>query len=353
MPTNLIINGTFDQGNTGWSGNDLETWAPERAYLGGGSDNRVAEMDGNRGQTTVMEQTFTVDDPLATELTIDAAMRNAALNDVGSDGFQVEILDSDGNVLVNETIYPDDNVFDTYTIPVEFTEAGDYTLRMTEVGDNDSLGAIIDNVTLMVCFAGETCLQMADGTEREARRISVGDFVMTANGPKNVKWVGRKHVSAEDMRTDPSLRPIRIVQGALGQGLPKRALCVSRQHRMLITSGAGEVLVAAHRLTELPGVYVDKDRMAVDYTHILFEEHELVFAEGAPSESLLVAPRSLAALEPDARAELTKLFPDLIDQAEKAASARLIPEGPAVRCLLNELVANDHPALKDWEPLSV
>ena len=51
------------------------------------------------------------------------------------------------------------------------------------------------------------------------------------------------------------------MQGALGNGLPRRDLLVSRQHRMLVRSsiagrmfGDKEVLVAAHHLTALPGV---------------------------------------------------------------------------------------------------
>ncbi|WHP69702.1 hypothetical protein [Phaeobacter inhibens] len=59
----LIINGTFDSGSANWGGTDLETSYTENAYLGNGSSNRVAEMDGQSGQTTVMEQSFTVNNP--------------------------------------------------------------------------------------------------------------------------------------------------------------------------------------------------------------------------------------------------------------------------------------------------
>ena len=54
MPiTNVIVNGTFDQGSTGWSVVDPETHHVEGSYLGNGSTNHVAEMDGHSGQTTV------------------------------------------------------------------------------------------------------------------------------------------------------------------------------------------------------------------------------------------------------------------------------------------------------------
>ena len=52
--------------------------------------------------------------------------------------------------------------------------------------------------------------------------------------------------------------------------------------------GQANVLVAAHRLTLMSGIYVDQTVRTIDYVHVLFDEHEIIFAEGAPSESLLL-----------------------------------------------------------------
>jgi len=62
--SNISVNGTFDLGNTGWSRADLETDYTENAYLGNGSANRVAEMDGRSGQTTGMQQVVTIQNPM-------------------------------------------------------------------------------------------------------------------------------------------------------------------------------------------------------------------------------------------------------------------------------------------------
>ena len=63
------------------------------------------------------------------------------------------------------------------------------------------------------------------------------------------------------------LRPIRIEPGALGNGLPRRALVVSPQHRISVKSGAlaklyggREALVAAKHLVGLPGITEVKAR---------------------------------------------------------------------------------------------
>lgn len=351
-PTNLIVNGTFDDGNSGWSGNDLETNHRESAYLRNGSNNRVAEMDGKRGQTTEMEQSFTVDNATATELSIDVALRNAALDEAGEDGFTVEILNADGEVIASETILPTDNEFVTFTVPVEFTEPGEYTLRMTEVGNDDSLGAIIDNVELYVCFHGDSQILTPSGLVRAAD-VKVGDLVETQNGAQAVRWVGRRAVTADQMALTDKLYPVRISAGALGNGLPERDLLVSRQHRMMVSAaqaqrvcGADEVLVSAIRLTALPGIYVDDTVEAFDYVHILLDSHEIVYANGAPSESLLMGAEAQATLSQEALDEIALIFPDLDARTAQMATAKAIPANADQTKLIALIKRSAQPVLK-------
>jgi hypothetical protein len=99
MPTNVIVNGSFDQNpgdaNFGWSGTDLETTYSENTYQGNGSNDSVAEMNGDANQTTVMQQTFSVAAGQTTDLVFEAALR--AQNTVaGEDGFTVQINDRGG-----------------------------------------------------------------------------------------------------------------------------------------------------------------------------------------------------------------------------------------------------------------
>ncbi|MFV1497209.1 Hint domain-containing protein [Phaeobacter sp. JH20_02] len=345
---NLIINGTFDSGSANWSGTDLEASNTESAYLGNGSSNRVAEMDGQSGQTTVMEQSFTVTAPIQTTLTLDAALRTASLSQAGTEGFTVEILDASGAVIASMSVLPTTSSFTQTSLNVNFTSPGDYTLRLTELGSDDSLGAIVDNISLLVCFCNGTLIETADGP-RAIETLTPGDMVMTEEGLKPLRWIGRRRVSANEMRDDPRLRPVRIEAGALGPGLPKKPLLVSRQHRMLIRSrvaqrmfGQFEVLIPAIRLTALPGIYVSAPQEGIAYFHMLFDNHEIVLANGAPSESLLVTEPSLAALSPAARQELKQLFPDLVGAAQHGpASARPIPPQPRQKRLLERIGKNN------------
>lgn len=354
MPTNLIINGTFSAGSTGWSGTDLETNYRESAYLRNGSSNRVAEMDGRSGQTTVMEQSFTVsgDGEIGATFNIDSALRNASLGQAGQEGFTVEILDSSGGSVGAMTVLPTTNSYSTYSMDVLFPSAGTYTLRMTELGPNNSLGAIIDNVEMLVCFCDGTLISTPDGP-RPVESLRVGDTVTTRDGPMPLRWIGRRRVAAAERAANPKLHPVRIAAGALGNGLPKRDLRVSRQHRMLCRNktvsnmfGAEAVLVAAIRLVGLPGITLDEAPDEVCYYHLALDDHQVIYAEDAPTESFRITRTSLASLTEEGREELLTLFPDLCNAHGPARrDAALIPPRPRQKSLIRRMIKNRKPVV--------
>jgi hypothetical protein len=351
-PINLIVNGTFDAGATGWTGTDIEANHSEHAYLRNGSANRVAEIDGHRRATTVMEQSFTVSGSSSRTLTFDTALRTASNRHAGTEGFRVEVVDEQGAVISFAEVRPTNNVLQEFTLPVSFPKAGKYTLRFIERGRDDSLGAIVDNVELMVCFAGPTLIATANGMT-PARELRVGDWVQTARGMRPVRWVGRRHFDAAALRADPKLYPVKITAGALGQGLPERDLWVSRQHRILVKSPVcqrmfdeGEVLVAAIRLCELPGIAVDTAVEAVEYVHLLFDDHEIVYAEGALSESLLLGPMTEKAIGSAAVEEITKIFPELARNHFSSRTDYFIPVPKRQQRLVARLVKNRRPAFE-------
>lgn len=350
-PTNIILNGSFNSGNANWTGTDLETSYNESAYLGNGSNNRLAEMDGRAGQTTVMQQSVTIAGPITTDLTFQAALRTANVTS-GSDGFRVDILNSSGTVIATANILPTTNNFTSYTVPVDFPAAGTYTVRLTELGPDNSYGAIVDNIELLVCFAGSTQIETPSG-RMTASDIRVGDMIITAQGALPVRWVGRRRVSTAQMAENPKYRPVKICAGALGQGLPLADLWVSRQHRMLVSSpicqrmfGQADTLVAAIKLTALPGIHLDNDIAEIVYVHLLFDDHEVVFAEGAPTESLLLHSQSVAALSPEAREEIRLLFPDIDVGPDARPQARLILKGHRQARLTDRIARNGRTPLE-------
>ncbi|MDO5369102.1 Hint domain-containing protein [Paracoccus sp. (in: a-proteobacteria)] len=189
-----------------------------------------------------------------------------------------------------------------------------------------------DNLHPVPCFTAGVRLATAKG-QRPVEKLSVGDLVETAdNGLQPIRWIGNRTLDAVDLAAMPRLRPIRIRKGALGDRLPKRDLLVSPQHRMMVRSaiaqklfGTGEVLVAARHLLALDGVEVAEDVTEITYVHLLFDRHEVVYAEGAQSESLYTGEQALRAVGEGARAEILALFPELAERT--APGARMFLNG--------------------------
>ena len=187
----------------------------------------------------------------------------------------------------------------------------------------DSTGHIIGTLSftniesIVSCFTPGTRIATLGG-EVAVEALRVGDMVATRdNGIQEIRWIGSRRITREELRADESLRPILIKAGALGQGLPESDMMVSRQHRMLISGpraellfGSDEVLVRAQHLLNLPGVSVAEVE-AVTYLHILFDRHEVILADGAWSESFQPGDRTMGGMDAAQCAEIYKIFPEL------------------------------------------
>lgn len=175
------------------------------------------------------------------------------------------------------------------------------------------------NTSLPLCLAADTLVQTPGG-QRRVGDLAVGDLVETLDGgAQPVRWIGRLPLRFGPDTLNDRFRPVLIAPGALGEGLPLRPLRVSPQHAVLLRDwrvelmfGEEEVLAPAHALVDGQGIRIDTQCTEVDYIHLLFDDHQVLFAEGAMVESLYAGDMTLAALEPAARAELVTLFPELI-----------------------------------------
>lgn len=169
-----------------------------------------------------------------------------------------------------------------------------------------------------ICFAAGTRI-LTDRGERCVEQLNVGDLVQTMDaGLQPIRWLGNKCVSAKNLKLRPNLRPIRIEAGALADGVPETDLIVSPQHRVLLRSkilqrifGEGDALVPAVKLLVLDGVHQIDDDAEVTYWHLLFDDHQIVFANGAAAESLLLGQQALKMVSSEALEEITALFPEI------------------------------------------
>lgn len=224
----------------------------------------------------------------------------------------------------------------------------------TTVKDSSVTGLDPASLPQLPCFTVGTRIETRFGPQY-IETLTPGDLVKTAGGGlQPVKWIGRRKLTSCELQAHPHLRPVRITAGAMGNGLPVCDLLVSRQHRMLISSpiakrmfGTDDVLIAAIKLTELPGIYLDQDVREIEYIHLLFDSHEIIFAEGSPSESLYTGVEAMKSVPEAARQEIYTLFPGLKSGAIPE-SARPIPSGRRQKQLVQRHLRNRKPLIADY-----
>ena len=201
----------------------------------------------------------------------------------------------------------------------------------------------------VVCFARGTMIETPTGA-RAIEDLAIGDFVVTMdNGPRQIGWIGARTLTTADLRKKPKLRPIRFRKDSLGNGVPTADLVVSPQHRILFRSaianrmfGSSEVLVAARLMIDLPGVDILEADDGVKYFHFMFDSHDVIFANGAPTESMFTGEQAMLGLDADAREEIEALFPELTDVDANPVPARPFPDsGRRARKLVDRHIAND------------
>ena len=239
--------------------------------------------------------------------------------------------------------------------PTDGTRLDDGTYQSSSTTDTNPNGRV--NITAFAppCFVAGTRIATPGG-EVAVEDLEAGQTVLASDGRRvTLRRRIDTPVGLLAQRQDPCLRPVRIARGALGQGLPRRDLRVSRQHRMLVASpivarmfDVPEVLVAAIHLTALDGVEVEAAQGPVTYCHLIFDAHEVILADGAPSESLLGG------------AEVHRMLPEpLLAEVEGALDggaidalpARPIPDAKRQKALMDRHLRNDRPVLASYSPV--
>lgn len=187
------------------------------------------------------------------------------------------------------------------------------------------------------CFTRGTRIRMADGTLRAVEEIAPGDLVDTLdNAARPVRWVGARSVRAEG-----HLAPVVFTPGTIGNA---RELIVSPEHRLMLRDwraevmlGEPEVLIRARDMVNGDTIYRRAGGM-VDYVHILFDDHQIVWAEDVPTESLHLEEGTLAGLSPEARREILDLFPELARRQARPMARRMSLEAHEAATLLREVM---------------
>ncbi len=214
---------------------------------------------------------------------------------MGEEGDRVELL------VLN---LPDGSRFVLPLSPM--AAATDYTLlRVEEAPDDAGLSDL-----LCISFARGTMIALATGAQMPIEMLSPGDRVLTRDhGGQPIRWIGRATLKAVG-----PFAPVVITAGTLGNS---GDLIVSQHHRMFLYQReriaglpTSELLVQAKHLVDGERVFL-REGGFVDFLSIVFDHHEIIYAEGIPAESLMVNDATVNRLPAELSADVKARFPGL------------------------------------------
>lgn len=169
-----------------------------------------------------------------------------------------------------------------------------------------------------VCFTKGVLIRCASG-DVQVEKLKLGDIVVAVDGTLHeIKWIGKRSLTNAELKRKPHLAPVRIRAGAVCNNLPSSDLVVSQQHRMLLDNwqvellfGTPTALAAAKHLVNDHSILIKTPEDGVEYYHILFDQHEIIHATDALSESFHPGQWALDRLGDKSRNEIFELFPEL------------------------------------------
>ena len=172
------------------------------------------------------------------------------------------------------------------------------TVNSVSAFGSQTMAGVSDTQAFVPCFATGTQVRTITG-DKSVEKIAVGDQVATLDrGYRAVTWVGRWFLSAHHLKRHPKLSAICIPAGALGVGMPVSDLVLSPQHRVMLRSqlvanmtGHNEILVPVGKLAGHNGIEKLSCGLGIQYHHLAFATHEIIWANDALAESLLLGPQ--------------------------------------------------------------
>jgi hypothetical protein len=180
------------------------------------------------------------------------------------------------------------------------------------------------------CFASGARVAMADGHLLNVEQLETGMQVRTRDhGPQTLRWIGHSTQRAHGI-----FAPVTFAPGALGNlgaltlGPLQRIFLYQRGEARLGTRP--EILVQAQSLVD--GVHVlQRQGGFITYYSLVFDEHQIIYVEGIPVESMLVSRATVERLPETLAQDLALRFPHLNQKSHFAQDMPLGQMTPDIR----------------------
>jgi hypothetical protein len=276
------------------------------AFAGSGKGGPV---DLHTGDTTTI--TIVMNEPVMAGGPLTLTLNNGDTATFDPMQFSPTELVFDYTVVSTETV-PDLKIT-AVNIPTGASVADPFGSEANFAGALTSVGADV-----APCYCPGTLIA-TEGGEVPVEQLAIGDRVMTASGASRpIKWIGTRSYGGRFIMGRKDILPVCITAGSLGESLPRRDLWISPHHAMYFADEA--VLIEAKDLINgvsiVQAEHVDK----VEYFHIELDTHDVILAEGAPSETFV---------DDDSRAmfhnaqEYAALYPGNLAQPARYCAPRL------------------------------
>jgi hypothetical protein len=200
--------------------------------------------------------------------------------------------------------------------------AGGYADEHFQLAQDARSGTLVTAEAGAQCFRGFTRI-LTDHGQIAVEDLHVGDLVRTVLGGtlRPIVWIGRREVHCARHPRPRKVWPVRVAVGSFGPGRPHRELFLSPDHAVYIA----DVLIPIRCLIN-GSTIVQMPMDVVVYYHVELPRHDVLLAEGLPSESFLdIRDGSNYANHPGP----ARLYPDFSARMWEAfGCARLIVTGP-------------------------
>ncbi len=258
----------------------------------------------------------------------------------GNEGLVVTAINDPGTVAgyyLNGNTFDYEGFTESAGVVSSFSIAGSPDTEILGINNGGTLVGVADDTNYNehaftatpACYCLDTAIATPAGPVA-VQALSIGDLVCTASGEaRPVKWIGRRSYANRFLAGNPALQPVRFHAGSLGHGLPTRDLLVSPAHAMFLDG----VLIPAHCLVNGQSITQERAFGQLDYFHIELETHDVILAEGAPSESFL---------DDDSRfifhnaTEFARLYPEAPQHGKRYCAPR-VEHGWAVEAVRQRL----------------
>ena len=177
---------------------------------------------------------------------------------------------------------------ETYLLPLDTLKEN---IQYRLVGNNPKAARALFSRMASVAFSRGTHITLSTGEQRRIEDLQVGDRVLTRDdGAQPIRWIGQSTVRATGAEA-----PVVITKGALHNA---EDLIVSPDHRVFVYQrqdalglGRSEVFVKVRHLINGTTIY-QSESCFMEYFQLLFDDHQIIYAEGIAAESLMVDPRT-------------------------------------------------------------